>query len=331
MFKIAVFDTKEYDSLGFNENNIYEKLEFTYFSEKLTAETKQLAKGFDAVCVFVNDSVTSEVVEYLKDNNVQLILTRSAGFNQIDIEKANELEIPVLRVPAYSPNAVAEFAVTLLMTVNRNVHLSYQRIKQHNFSIAGLTGIDIYGKTIGVIGAGKIGQIFCEIMRGFGATVIAYSPVQDAEWAKANNVTFVELDELYLRSDVISLHCPLMESTYHLIDDEAISKMKSDVYIINTSRGGLIDTEALIRGLISRKIKAVGLDVYEKETDYFFEDFSEIELNDKALAKLTRFENVLLTSHQAFLTNEALGEIYQTTIGNAMAFVDGEELKNRVQ
>ncbi|MBQ6105420.1 MAG: 2-hydroxyacid dehydrogenase [Lachnospiraceae bacterium] len=318
--KVAFFDAKEYDIQSFTkvtESN--PKVEFKFLETKLTEDTADLAKGFDAVCVFVNDTVSANVIDKLYEYGVRLIALRCAGYNNVDVEKAYG-RIHVVHVPAYSPYAVAEHAAALLLTSVRRIHKAYNRTRDFNFSLNGLTGFDLHGKTAGVIGTGKIGRIFLGICRGFGMNVIAY----DAFPAKDSDIEYVSLEELLERSDIISLHCPLTDQTRHMIDAAAIARMKKGVVILNTSRGALIDAEALLEGIKARKIGAACLDVYEEEADIFFEDRSGHILNDELLARLLSMPNVIVTSHQAFLTEEALGNIAETTVRNILSCFEND-------
>lgn len=323
MKKIAFFDTKPYDIQSFDALN--KKFQINYFQEKLTSATVYLAKGSDAVCVFVNDSINASVIEKLVEMDVKLIALRSAGFNHVDLKTASK-KIPIVRVPAYSPYAVAEHAMALLLTLNRKIHKAYARTKEFNFSLNGLTGFDFHNKTIGIMGTGRIGQIFSKISKGFGMKVIAYDLFPNPNL----DIEYVSLDELLSRSDMISVHLPLTEQTKYLINDEAINKMKKGVYLVNTSRGGVIDTEALIRGLKTGIIKGAGLDVYEEESDLFFEDMSDTIIQDDVLSILVNMPNVILTSHQAFLTEEALGNIAQVTLSNLESFFKDGTVENEV-
>lgn len=325
--RIAFFDTKEYDRKSFGNP---EGFEITYFENKLNRETAPLAKGHDVVCVFVNDSVDRDSLEIMKDGGVRLVSTRSAGFNHIDLEAAEELGMPVVRVPAYSPYAVAEHTVALMMTLNRMTHKSYIRTLQGNFSLKGLLGFDMHGKTAGLIGGGKIAKIVARILNGFGVRVLVYTPDPDEKAAKEVGFTNTDLNTLYAESDIVSLHCPLTLETKHLINKESISLMKKGVMIINTGRGGLIHTQDLIDGLKSEQVGYAGLDVYEEEGDVFFEDKSNDLLHDDRLARLLTFHNVLITSHQGFFTQEALDNIRETTLKNWNEFDAGIELENRV-
>ena len=316
--KLAFFDTKPYDIPGFDRYAVPAGIEIKYYESNLNADTVSLAAGFDAVCVFVNDNISAEVVEKLHQMGVQAIVLRCAGFNNVDL-KACQGKLRVFRVPAYSPHAVAEHAMALLLTVNRRTHKAHIRTREFNFSLQGLTGFDLYGKTVGVIGTGKIGRVFANICRGFGMEVLAYDkfPNPDA------GLHYVELDELFEKSDVISLHCPLTVETDHLIRSGSIRRMKDGVVIVNTSRGGLVNTEDLIQGLKSGKIGAACLDVYEEEGEVFYEDLSGHILQDDKLVRLIAMPNVIVTSHQAFLTKEALDNIANTTVNNLVRFFEG--------
>lgn len=323
--KIIFYDTKQYDIDSFTKENVIFNYKLKFLEFKLTIESVELAKGYDAVCIFVNDIVTKEIIDRLHELGVKLIALRCAGYNNIDFKSAYN-KVHVVRVPNYSPYAVAEHAMALIMTLNRKTHKAYNRTKESNFNIGGLMGFDLYKKNIGVIGTGKIGQKFINIANGFGMNVLAYDkfPNEDLD------VTYCDLDTLYRESDIISLHCPLLKDTEHIIDKDSISKMKDGVMIINTSRGGLIDAKDLIRGLKNRKIGSAGLDVYEEEAEYFFEDFSDDMVSDDTLARLISFPNVLVTSHQAFLTSEALKNIANTTLTNIKNFREGEAEFNEV-
>ncbi len=314
MIKVAFFDAKPYDRPSFERYGSPRGVFFRYLETKLNEDTADLAKGCDAVCVFVNDTVNAAVIEKLYGYGVRLIALRSAGYNNVDL-KAAFGRIHVVHVPAYSPYAVAEHAAALMLTSVRRIHKAYNRTREFNFSLNGLTGFDFHGKTAGVVGTGKIGRIFIDICRGFGMRVIAYDPYP----AEGAGIDYVSLDELLERSDIVSLHCPLTESTRHLIGAAAIARMKKGVVLINTSRGGLVDAEALLEGIKARKIGAACLDVYEEEADVFFEDRSGHILNDDLLARLISMPNVIVTSHQAFLTEEALNNIAETTVGNILS------------
>ena len=316
--KLAFFDTKPYDRPGFDRYAVPAGIEIKYFESNLNIDTVSLAAGFDAVCVFVNDNVTAEVVEKLYQLGVKTIVLRCAGFNNVDL-KACKGKLQVFRVPAYSPHAVAEHAMALLLTVNRRTHKAHIRTREFNFSLQGLTGFDLYGKTVGVIGTGKIGRVFADICRGFGMEVLAYDKFPNPN----AGLHYVELDELFEKSDVISLHCPLTVETDHLIRSGSIRRMKDGVVIVNTSRGGLVNTEDLIQGLKSGKIGAACRDVYEEEGDVFYEDLSGHILQDDKLVRLIAMPNVIVTSHQAFLTREALDNIAHTTVNNLVRFFEG--------
>lgn len=314
--KIAFFDAKDYDIASFEKANANGEFEIKFFETKLSADTVNLASGYDAVCVFVNDDVGKEVIDALKGYGVRLIALRCAGYNNVDIEYAFE-KIHVVRVPAYSPYAVAEHAMALLLTSIRRIHKAFIRTRDHNFSLSGLTGFDLHGKTVGVVGTGKIGRIFTDICKGFGMNVLAY----DKFPAKDSGLEYVSLDEIWERSDVISFHCPLTDETKHMVNRDSIAKMKKGVVLVNTSRGALIDSEALLDGIKDRQIGAACLDVYEEESDVFFHDFSGHIIEDDTLARLISMPNVIVTSHQAFLTQEALSNIADTTLSNIRQFI----------
>lgn len=324
MKKIAMFDTKPYDKKWFDRMN-EDRYEIHYFESKLNEDTVSLTRGYDVVCAFVNDDINAEVVSGMVENGVKLLAMRCAGYSNVDIKAAYGI-LPVVRVPAYSPYAVAEFAIGLLLTVNRKLHKAYNRTREYNFNINGLSGMDLYGKTVGVIGTGKIGQVFVNICKGFGMRVLAF----DIYPNESLGYEYVDLDTLFRESDVISLHCPLTDKTWHIIDEEAISMMKEHCYIINTSRGGLIDSKALLDALLERKIGGAALDVYEEEAEFFFEDHSEKGITDATLALLSGMPNVLITSHQAFFTEEALSNIAKVTLDNTDAFFAGKNLENEV-
>ena len=315
MIKVAFFDAKAYDKPSFELYGGQHGIRFKYLEAKLNEDTVDFAKGCEAVCVFVNDTVNAAVIEKLYEYGVRLIALRSAGYNNVDLQAAFG-KIHVVHVPAYSPYAVAEHAIALLLTSVRRIHKAYNRTREFNFSLNGLTGFDFHGKTVGVVGTGKIGRIFIDICRGFGMNVIAY----DLFPAKDSGIEYISLDELLERSDIISLHCPLTEQTRHMIDAAAIGRMKKGVVLVNTSRGGLIDAEALLEGIKARKIGAACLDVYEEESDVFFEDRSGHILNDDLLSRLISMPNVIVTSHQAFLTKEALNNIAETTVRNILSY-----------
>ena len=323
--KIAFFDAKPYDRPSFDRYGEAAGIRFKYFDTRLTVDTVELARGFDGVCAFVNDVIDAPVIDRLVEYGVRVIALRCAGFNNVDA-KYIEGKIPVLRVPAYSPYAVAEHAMAMLLTSVRRTHKAYIRTKDFNFSLSGLIGMDLHGKTVGVVGTGKIGQVFIDICRGFGMRVLAY----DKYPAEGMDIEYVSLDTLWRESDVISLHCPLTEETYHMIDEESIGQMKKGVIVINTSRGALIDAEALLAGIKSRKLGAACLDVYEEESELFFEDRSGHIVDDDILARLISMPNVLVTSHQAFLTEEALDNIAQTTVDNIVGCLRDGKRQNEI-
>ena len=315
--KVAFFDAKSYDIASFKPFAEKSGIEFKFLETKLSRDTAELAKGCDAVCIFVNDTADKEVIDLLYSFGVKAIALRCAGYNNVDVRAAFG-KIHVFRVPAYSPYAVAEHAMALLLTSIRRIHKAYIRTRDFNFSLNNMTGFDLHGKTVGVVGTGKIGRVFIDICRGFGMKILAYDKFPSPD----PSIKYVSLDELYRESDVISFHCPLTEETYHMLDKPAIETLKKGAVIINTSRGALIDAEALLEGIKQRKIGAACLDVYEEESDIFFEDFSGHIIEDDTLARLISMPNVIVTSHQAFLTEEALSNIAETTVGNLLAFFD---------
>ena len=323
--KIAFFDAKDYDKNSFVKANGDGKYEILYYETRLTKDTCRLAEGCDAVCVFVNDDVSREVIDELVKMNVRLIALRCAGYNNVDVEYAYG-RIHVVRVPAYSPYAVAEHAMALLLTSVRRIHKAYIRTKDFNFSLNGLTGFDLHGKTVGVVGTGKIGRIFIDICRGFGMHVIAYDKFPAAD----SGIEYVSLEELWSRSDIISFHCPLTNENRHMVNEDTIKQMKKGVVLINTSRGALIDAEALVEGIKQRQIGAACLDVYEEESNIFFHDYSGHIVDDDVLARLISMPNVIVTSHQAFLTDEALANIADTTLKNVEEFFSQEFCTNEV-
>ena len=327
--RLAFFDTKPYDKPSFDKYSAEYDIEIKYFETKLNADTAELAHGFDVVCAFVNDTVDAPVIDKLCELGVKAVALRCAGFNNVDMKHAHG-RIHVFRVPAYSPYAVAEHAMALLLTSIRRIHKAYIRSRDFNFSLSGLTGFDLHGKTVGVIGTGKIGRVFIDICRGFGMKVLAYDKFPAADLDNGDTVRYVGLDELFAGSDIISLHCPLTEETYHLIDGNALEKCKKGVVIINTSRGALVDAEALLAGIKSRKVGAACLDVYEEESDLFFEDNSGHILEDDTLARLISMPNVIVTSHQAFLTDDALENIAETTVENIAGFFENGECPNEI-
>lgn len=323
--KIAFFDTKIYDK-PFFEQFKKSDMKIKYYETKLNEDTCSLAKGYDVVCVFVNDDINKNVIDKLIEYNVKMIALRCAGYNNVDIKYCKD-KILVARVPAYSPYAVAEHAIAMLLTQVRNIHKAYIRTKSFNFSLSGLEGMDLFGKTIGVIGTGKIGKIFIDICKGFGMRILAY----DKYPSNLSNAEYVDLDRLFCESDIISLHCPLTEETYHLIDKNSISKMKDGVIIVNTSRGALIESKALLDGIKTKKVGGACLDVYEEESEVFFEDNSNLIIDDDTLALLTTMPNVIVTSHQAFLTKEALSNIALTTVNNIVEFFNNGSCENKVE
>ena len=327
--KILFFDTKSYDKESFDKQAVnYPDIEIEYLKTDLAPKTAPLAKGYDAVCAFVSSDVGTKTVEALHEAGVKLILMRCAGFNNVDLDKAKEYDMKVMRVPGYSPEAVAEHAMTLALAVNRRIHKAYVKVRENDFSLGGLMGFNFYQKTAGIVGTGKIGAAMARICRGFGMKVIAYDVYENP--SLKDFVTYVTLDELLAQSDLISLHCPLMDSTYHLINKDTIAKMKDGVILVNTSRGGLVKTNDLIDGIRARKFFGVGLDVYEEETKNVFEDRSDEILEHSTTARLLSFPNVMITSHQGFFTQEALEAISKTTLDNAVAFEKDETTGNEV-
>lgn len=324
--KIAFFDAKSYDKPSFEKYGKENGIAFKYFETKLNEDTAELTHGFDGVCAFVNDTVNAAVIDRLADNGIRLVALRCAGFNNVDLRHARDRGVHILRVPAYSPYAVAEHAMAMLLTSIRRIHKAYIRTKDFNFSLNGLTGFDLHGKTVGVIGTGKIGRVFIDICRGFGMRVIAY----DKYPAENSDICYVSPERLFAESDIISLHCPLTDETYHIINAETIAMMKKGVALINTSRGALIDADALLEGIKSRKVGAACLDVYEEESDLFFEDFSGHIVEDDTLARLISMPNVIVTSHQAFLTEEALDNIAETTVRNIKTFAATNACENEL-
>lgn len=329
-YKIAVFDAKPYDRVTFDRVNEKYGFELTYHKEHLDINNVVLANGADAVCIFVNAVVDSDVVAKLKSYGINLIALRCAGFNNVDILAAEKHGVKVVRVPDYSPHAIAEHTLALMLCLNRKVHRAFLRTRDGNFSLVGFEGFDMYGKTVGVIGTGKIGKVAIGLFKGLGMNVLAYDLYPDNAFAEAEGIKYVTLDELYANSNIITLHCPLTKETEYLICDESINKMKDGVMIVNTGRGKLIHTRHLIDGLLSRKIGYAGLDVYEEEGAYFYEDHSDAVMTDDVLARLLSFNNVIVTSHQAFFTQEAMENIANTTMSSISDFFAGKELKNQV-
>ncbi|MCT4574924.1 MAG: 2-hydroxyacid dehydrogenase [Alphaproteobacteria bacterium] len=327
--KIAFFSYHSYDKKFFEQENSKE-FELHFYRNPLDLDSLKLAEGCDAVCVFVNDDVNKEVLDGLKEMGVKHIALRCAGFNNVDTDYAKEIGINVCRVPQYSPNAVAEFSLALIMTLNRKTHRSYMRIREDDFRLSGLLGFDIFGSTVGVIGTGAIGAKFCKIMLGLGCKVMAYDVKENEELLGLENFSYASLDDIYAQSDIISLHCPLFPSTKHIINKDSIAKMKDGVMIVNTSRGALIHTGDVIEGLKSKKIGYLGLDVYEYEKSIFFKDLSDTIIEDDAFARLQTFSNVVITGHQAFFTETALTNIAKTTYDNLHKLSLGEECLNLV-
>ena len=327
--KIAFFDTKPYDKPSFDKFGREYGVEFKYFETKLNEDTVELAQGYDGVCAFVNDTINDAVIDRLQELGVRVLAMRCAGYNNVDVKHAFG-RLHVLRVPAYSPYAVAEHTMALLLTSVRRIHKAYIRTKDFNFSLSGLTGFDLYGKTVGVIGTGRIGRVFIDICRGFGMKVLAYDKFPAEGLDNGDTIRYVPLDELFGHSDIISLHCPLTEDTHHIINEASLKSCKQGVILLNTSRGALVDAEALLAGIKSRKVGAACLDVYEEESDFFFEDLSGHILEDDTLARLISMPNVIVTSHQAFLTDEALENIAETTVQNLVGFFEKGECPNEL-
>lgn len=327
--KIAFFDAKPYDQLAFDKYGKAVSVDFKYFDTRLNEDTVDLAQGYDGVCAFVNDTVNATVIDRLNQFGIHLLVLRCAGFNNVDMKYAFG-KLHVFHVPAYSPYAVAEHTMALLLTSIRRIHKAYIRSRDYNFSLAGLTGFDLHGKTVGVIGTGRIGRVFIDICRGFGMNVLAYDKFPTPGLDNGETIRYVSLPQLLENSHVISLHCPLTEDTYHVIDAAALERCKRGVVILNTSRGALVDAEALLAGIKSRKVGAACLDVYEEEADVFFEDKSGHIMDDDTLARLISMPNVIVTSHQAFLTEEALENIAETTVDNILRFTRGEACVNEL-
>ena len=325
MITVSFYDAKPYDMEYFNRLNEQYGFDIHFIEAKLNRETAVLSSSSDAVCAFVNDDISSEVIDLLTENGVKLIAMRCAGYNNVDIKYADG-RIPVVRVPAYSPYAVAEHAMAMLLTLNRRTHKAFLRTRDFNFSLNGLTGFDLHGKNVGVIGTGKIGSVFIDICRGFGMNVFAYDLIQSND-----NAHYVDLDTIFSNSDIISMHCPLNKNTYHLIDKQSIAKMKKGTFIVNTSRGALIDSEDLLNGLLSEKLGGACLDVYEEEVDLFYGDNSDTIVKDNILSRLIGLPNVIVTSHQGFLTKEALSNIASTTLENISSYFADGSLANKIQ
>jgi D-lactate dehydrogenase len=327
--KLAVFSTKPYDKIhleiAIEKANCKERIITEFYESPLNEQTVTLTIGFDAICIFVNDKCGATVVESLAKNGIKLILLRCAGFNNVDLVKAKEKKIQVLRVATYSPHAVAEHAVGLLLSLVRKLHKQYNRVREMDFHLDGLLGSDIYCKTVGIIGTGAIGAIFAKIMNGFGCKLLAYDVGPNEELVKSIGLKYVTLDELFKEADIISLHVPLFPSTFHLINEESIAKMKDGIILINTSRGALIDTKAVIHALKKQKIGGLGIDVYESEGEIFFENCSNKIITDDVLIRLINFPNVMLTPHSAYFTVQALTSISDSTVENALSFLEGKE------
>ncbi len=328
---IAFYDAKSYDKTSFTEENKNFLYNIDFFDFHLNEKTAFSAKGFSVVCAFVNDVLNAKVIGILKDCGVKLIAMRCAGYNNVDLKAVAEAGIKVARVPAYSPHAVAEYATALLLAVTRKLPQAYMRTKSGNFTLDGLTGRDLHGLTGGILGTGKIGRIMAEILNGFGMKIVLYDPYPLKEWAEEKGFSYVPLEEFFRICDVISLHCPLTEDTKHIVNKQSLAMMKRDAVIINTGRGALIDTHALVQALKKQEIGGAALDVYEEESKYFFSDWSVNVIKDDVLARLLTFPNVFVSSHQAFLTTNALSNIAEVTMGNVRAFISGEPLENEVK
>ncbi|WP_416672897.1 2-hydroxyacid dehydrogenase [Egbenema bharatensis] len=329
--KVAVFSTKKYDRQSLSSTNTRHNHELVFLETKLNSQTARLANGFPCVCLFVNDKADAEALEILAAGGTRLLALRSAGFNHVDLHAAARLGMTVVRVPAYSPYSVAEHAVGLILMLNRKLYRAYNRVREDNFELEGLLGFDIYGSTVGVIGTGKIGLIFAQIMHGFGCSLLGYDAYPNSDFTAIGAARYVELSELFENADIISLHCPLLPETHHLINADAIDQMKTGVMLINTSRGGLIDTKAAIEGIKIGKIGYLGIDVYEQEEELFFADWSDSIIQDDAFQLLQSFPNVVITAHQAFFTQNALQNIAETTLSNISSFEQGEALTNELK
>lgn len=327
--RVAVFSTKPYDQFFLNAANQSHGHELIFLEPRLTSETVPLAEGFPVVCVFVNDQVDRQVQEHLARGGTRLIATRSAGYNHIDLLAAAELGLSVVRVPAYSPYAVAEHTVGLILSLNRKIHRAYNRVREGNFALDGLLGFDLHGRTVGIVGTGHIGAVVARIMKGFGCEILAYDPYPNPE-VESLGVRYLALEDLVAQSDILTLHCPLTPETYHLIDEDLLGRAKPGMMLINTSRGALLDTPAVIEALKSGTISYLGMDVYEEEEGLFFEDLSNQVIRDDVFARLLTFPNVVITGHQAFFTQEALARIALTTLENITAFASHQSLENQV-
>lgn len=331
MARIAFYDTRSYDKEAFSKENEKRNFEIEYFDFRLNEKTAFTAKGFDAVCVFVNDVVNAEVFETLKSCGVKIVLLRCAGFNNVDLSAAAKNGIKVARVPAYSPHAVAEHAVALLLALTRHIPQAYIRTKTANFNLEGLKGRDLFGLTAGIFGTGKIGRVMAGILKGFGMKIICYDPFPNQEWADENGFKYVDVETIFKESDVLTFHCPLTDQTRHIVNHDTTKMMKHDAVIINTGRGALIDTKALVHALKHKYIGGAALDVYEEESQFFFQDCSAEVITDDVLARLLTFPNVIVTGHQAFLTSTALANIAEVTLTNFDDFLNGKELQNEVK
>lgn len=328
--KVLFFDIKSYDKEFFRKHKGNHNFEMKFLKDKLTEETVHLTKGYEIICAFANDTINKKVVDTLAENGVKLLAMRCAGYNNICFKEIND-RFKVVRVPAYSPYSIAEYTMGMILSLSRKIHKAYVRTREGNFSINGLMGYDLHGKTVGIIGAGKIAQILIKIVKGFGTKVIAYDPYPNYEKAKELGFEFVDLDTLYANSDIISLNCPLTNETKYMINRESMKKMKKGVMIVNTGRGLLIDSVDLVEGLKDKIIGAAALDVYEEEANYFFEDKSDEVIEDDILGRLLSFHNVLITSHQAYFTHEAIESITKTTLDNIQEFIDNKPLTNEVR
>ena len=327
--RVIFFDIKDYDKKFFKKYGKDYDFEMTFLQVRLSEETAHLTKGYDVVCAFTNDDINKETIDLISENGIKLLAMRCAGFNNVSLKDIHN-RFKVVRVPAYSPHAIAEYTVGLILAINRKIHKAYVRTREGNFSINGLMGIDLYQKTAGIIGTGKIGQILIKMLKGFDMNVIAYDPFPNQKIADELGFKYVSLDELYAEADVISLNCPLTKETKYMINRRSMLKMKDGVMIVNTGRGALIDSVDLVEALKDKKVGAAALDVYEEEEEYFFEDKSSQVIEDDILGRLLSFHNVLLTSHQAYFTEEAVEAITVTTLNNIKAFVEGKELLNEV-
>jgi D-lactate dehydrogenase len=328
--KVTFFSTQPYDKKSFEEHNKGFGFEIKYLEVQLNEQTASLAQGANAVCAFVNDRINESIIKQLNAFGVKILALRCAGFNNVDLKAAKENNLTIVRVPAYSPHAVAEHAVAMIMTLNRKIHKAYNRIREQNFALNGLLGFDLYGKTVGVIGTGNIGEVFCKIMLGFGCRVVAFDVKKNEALTKAG-VEYLSINELLPLCDIVSLHCPLNDHTKYLVNDQTIQLMKEHVMLINTSRGGLIDTRTVVNGLKSGKIGSLGIDVYEQEENLFFRDLSDAIIEDDVISRLSSFPNVLITAHQGFFTHEALTQIAETTLSNLKRFEENKPAENEVK